>query len=295
MSIVEDTLKTQRECWGEISSRVLGNTARELPIETPKRILLFGVGSSHFAARLTAYALLRDRTRQRVPVIACDSLAVGVDVFPTRGDWAFAFSHRGKTPVTRKAIELCDREGAVSIMVTGQGVEQPESVRYQLTTTPLERTEAHTISVTGAICGVTSLLLGERAREEWETLRSIGDPNLDVLRGRAGNGPEVIVGEWEGEWLAREAALKIMEMARIPVRAYGTEEFFHGPRLAVTPENTVWHVAHPRDPRNLEVKRKLEIFVSATSALAWIPSLVELQWLALATALNLDRDPDAAP
>jgi fructoselysine-6-P-deglycase FrlB-like protein len=295
MSIVEETLRNQRSTWQEISDRVTQLSSRELPPDNPRRILLFGVGSSHFAARLTGYAITRDRTRPRIPVIGCSSLAIGGDVLPGRGDWAFAFTHRGTTGATRQALEKCYREGAFTAMVAGKGARESEFARFTLTTCELERCEPHTASVTGAVCAVTSLLLGLKAAEEWDALRSMGDPDLELVRRNAGQGPSVILGEWEGEWLAREGALKLMEMARLPVRAFGSEEFFHGPKMAWGPEEKIWHVSMPRDPREADIdqlKPAHRVAVFGSSSLAWMPALIELQWLALGVALNRGVDPD---
>jgi fructoselysine-6-P-deglycase FrlB-like protein len=292
-SKVEATLRNQREAWREIAERTARVSSRELPPEPPKRILLFGVGSSHYAARLTGLTLIRDRSRPRLPVTALSSLSVGTEVIPTRGDWAFAFTHRGGNAATHQAIEICERAGAFTIQVSAQGAREDERSRFFLPTCPLETVEPHTVAVTGAICAVTTLLLGAKAIEEWDALRSIGDPDLDLFRRRAGQGPSVIVGEWEGEWLAREGALKFMEMARLPVRAFSTEEFFHGPRFSVRSEDPIWHVSMPKDSRNNELQPAHRIGIFGSTPLAWIPALVELQWLALATALNRGVDPDS--
>jgi fructoselysine-6-P-deglycase FrlB-like protein len=291
-TIVEQTLRGQREHWQEITERVSRIPSHELPPEPPKRILLFGLGSSYFAAKLTAYALMRDRSRPRIPTVACSSLGVGSEVVPTKGDWAFAFSHRGQSKATLQAIDACDRAGAFTFLVCGQGVQAPEGVRFTLPTTPQEKVEPHTASVTGAICAVTTLLIGAKAVEEWDALRSIGDPDLDEFCRRAGKGPQILLGEWEGEWLAREGALKFMEMARSPVRAFSSEEYFHGPRHSVKEGDVIWHVALAKDPRAEEIQASHRLAVIGSSPLAWIPALVELQWLALAVAVNRGIDPD---
>ena len=107
-----------------------------------------------------------------------------------------------------------------------------------------------------------------------------------------GRGPSVIVGEWEGESLAREGALKLMEMARLPVRSYGTEEFFHGPQHALSAEDSIWQVVHARDQRATEVKSSYRFNINGSTPLAWVPTLMEMQWAALAVAANLGVDPD---
>jgi len=293
---VELALRSQRDAWKEVSEATLQITSRELPSERPKRILLVGVGSSYTAAKLTAYTLVRDKMRERVPVIACSSMSIPTEVTPTKGDWVFAFSHRGKTVPTRKALEIADRNGAFTILVAGKGVEQPDHVRFMLPTVELEKVEPHTVSLTSAVCAVTTLLSGQKAAEEWEALRSIGDPDLETVRSRAGEGPTVLIGEWEGECLAREGALKLMEMARMPVRSFGSEEFYHGPHFSHSDKDVVWYLGHPKDARAQEplltsAKRTISMF--GASPLAWVPALVELQWLSLGVALNRGINPDA--
>jgi hypothetical protein len=217
---------------------------------------------------------------------------VGLDAQPAKGDWVFAFTHRASGGPTIQALELADLLGAFTVQVSAKGVEQHPSAQYLLQTTPLERVEPHTAAVTGSICAVTSLLLGEKCVEEWEALTSLPTPSLDLCRRRAGKGPQVLVGEWEGEWLAREGALKLMEMARLPVRAFGSEEFFHGPMFSTTEKDALWHISLPKDPRNDQIRSVHQVGVFGSSPLAWMPALIELQWMALATALNNGVDPD---
>lgn len=302
MSQVEDTLRAQREIWREVYERVSMISSHELPPEAPGRILLFGIGSSHFAAKLTGFSLIRAKGtgRFRVPVVSCSSLAIQHEVIPRHGDFAFGFTHRGRTAATRQALDACARAGAFTLLVAGQGLRDlaaDESIRFYLPTSPMEKVEVHTMSVSAAVCAVTTLLLGGSATEEWDAVRSIGDPNLDVLRSRVGQGPSVLVGEWEGEWLAREGALKLMEMARLAARAFGSEEFFHGPQRSVPPELPLWHVSMDDDSRNEDIARirpAYRVDVRGRTPMAWVPALVELQWLSLAVALNRGMDPDGA-
>lgn len=292
MTGCETALRKQRDAWREVCESTLAITNRDIPMEIPKRILLFGVGSSHYAAKLCSYTLIRDKYRERVPVIACNSLAIPTEFLPQKGDWAFGFSHRGKTPPTLKALEHCEAAGAFTVLVAGKGVEQPQCAKFLLTTVDQETVEPHTVSLTSAVCAVTTLLSGGKNAEEWEALRSIGDPDLDTYCERAGKGPKILLGEWEGEWLAREGALKLMEMARLPVRCFSTEEYFHGPRFSRKPDDGIWYIAHPKDKRAPEVQSTHQVGMFGASPLAWVPALVELQWMSLAVALNLGVDPD---
>ena len=292
---VEANLRAQRDYWKEIYQRVAGLESREFPHGGPKRFIFFGLGSSFIAAKLCQLTLKRDHSRPRVPVIACPSTHVGVDAIPAKGDWVFAFTHRASPGPTMDALALADRMGAFTVQVSARGVPAAPCARFLLETVPLEDIEPHTAAVTGSICAVTSLLLGNRAVEEWDALTSIPAPNLESMKRKAGMGPTILLGEWEGEWLAKECALKLTEMARLPVRAYGSEEYFHGPKYAEGPNDVIWHVSLPKDPRESQIKPAHQVGVFGSSPLAWMPALIELQWLALATALNRGVNPDLKP
>jgi fructoselysine-6-P-deglycase FrlB-like protein len=294
MTKVEQALRSQRDAWREIVGRLSARSGRAFPSEPPRRILLFGIGSSHFAAKLAGITLSRAGMLPRVPVVSTTSMAIGADVMPSHGDWAFGISHRGKTPATLRGLQLCHQAGAFTVLVAGRDTvqEPPDYVRYVLSTCPLEEVEPHTISVSSAICAITTVLLGGKAAEEWQQLSDLPIPGLEALQARAGRGPRLVLGEWIGEWIAREGALKLMEMARLPVRAFSSEEYFHGPRFSESKDTSIWHVSLRDDPRNADIRAVLRIDVSGHAALAWVPALVETQWLALAVALNIGVDPD---
>jgi fructoselysine-6-P-deglycase FrlB-like protein len=292
VSIVEEALRSQATAWRDVAERVSAISNREFPSEAPKRILVFGVGSSHMAAKLIGYTLSRDKSRPRLPVIACSSMAIGSEVVPAKGDWCFAISHRGRTVATLAALEACQRANSFTVLVSAKGTVAPASAQLLLETSELEQCEPHTISMTSAVCAVSTHFLGAKAKEEWELMGSLGAPGLEVMQRRVGKGPAVIVGEWEGEWLAREGALKLMEMARLPVRAFGSEEYFHGPHYSVRPEDPIWYVSHVKDLRGTELKSAYRFDIHGSNPLAWVPTLVEIQWAALAVATNLGIDPD---
>jgi glucosamine 6-phosphate synthetase-like amidotransferase/phosphosugar isomerase protein len=292
MSLVEDALRSQAETWREVCAKVAAISNREFPSEAPKRIIVFGLGSSFHAAKLIAYTLVRDKSRPRLPVIACSSMAIGTELVPQRGDWAFAISHRGKSASTLNAIAAFERAGAFTVIVSGKGVAVPPGAQLQFETCELEKIEPHTVSMTSAVCAVTTHFMGAKAREEWEMLGAIGFPALELMQRRVGRGPAVLVGEWEGEALAREGALKLMEMARLPVRAFGTEEYFHGPHHSMTPDDPIWQVVHARDLRAPEIKAAYRFNINGSTPLAWVPTLMEMQIAAVAVAANLGVDPD---
>lgn len=296
MTLVENSLRRQKSLWLEIIETSLGLAEEGTVPARPKRILLFGLGSSHYAARLCATALLRDKAKevQRIPILASSSMAFNQEIQPQKDDLVFAFSHRGKSTPTLKALNFCNQAGAHTVLVASRDCPHPgeDSIHTFLPTTPLEPCEPHTMSVTGAVCAVTTLLMGNDAADEWKALAARPDPDLNEIKDRAQKGPSIILGEWEGEWLAREAALKLMEMARIPVRVFGSEEYFHGPRYCTHKEDKLWHLAVPKDSRTREILPQLRLNIQSSSPLGWVPALLELQWLALGVALNNKKNPD---
>ncbi len=302
MTEVERALRGQKKSWLEISERTLG-VASPFGGNPLKRVILFGVGSSYHVARLAAWVVTRAKEHGwKVPfeVIAVPSLAIGMEVLPASGDGFLGVSHRGQSASTLEALKLAQARGASVGLVRAElsSDEHPSRNFPLLFTTPLEKVEPHTVSVTGAICAITTLLLREEAASLWRQLATQTDPDILSLDSKVKKLPSILIGDWEGEWIAREIALKFMEMARTPVRAYGSEEFFHGPRWGAAPGEVIWRLESPaQDPRLPDLRgAKIEAAQSFTwdviTPLGWVPTLVELQWCALAGALHHGVDPD---
>lgn len=284
---VEAALRSQRMAWRAMIAKARELQRGVLPSKPPERILLFGVGSSHHAARLAAHVLLAVRhvVRGEARAIANHSLAVGRDLRPRQNDWVFGFSHRGKTPATLTALERCADAGAYPILVAGEGASSEDRGWLTIPTVPLETVEPHTVSLTSAVCVVTCLLGGIAVEEGWSRASASGDPEMASLREEVGAPPTVVVGEWEGEWVAREAALKLMEMAGLPVRSYSSEEYHHGPRAALGHSDRLWWVSRPEDPRAADMRGAYTLPASSEDRpLGWLEALVLAQWSALAIA-----------
>ena len=304
MSLVHEALLSQRQVWRQVSQRILSEgLVQELPAKLPKRIFIFGVGSSYFAAKLSTLSLLREFRKQfgtEFPVHACSSVAIGVEVFPKRGDWAFGLSHRGKTPATLRALEFSHKSGAFTAWVTAQGGFQSSFAKFSLFTSPLEKCEPHTVGMTSAICAMTTLFLKSWANEKWTEQSEKPNPDLRLLSEQEIQVPSILVGEWEGEWIAREIRLKFIEMAKVRPVVFGSEEFFHGPQLFSQKivegkrgfKENIWCLAMSHDSRAHEFSGGRQFIISGEHSLSWISSLVELQWLVLAVALKLGQDPD---
>lgn len=257
-SIVEQTLREQ-------AAAVKETAGRTLSLERPRaheRVVLFGLGSSHHVARLVA---------QDVGGVGCQPQEAPA---PRKGDLAIGFSHRGGNKLVREALRRFKNAGAQAVLVTARGAGG------DLEAGPLERCEPHTTAVTTAACAAETWLLG---RDVWPELP---DGNLEKVEA-----PTILLGEFAGYWLAREGALKLIEMAHAAPRVYGSEEFFHGPSWILRPEDRIWHLRGPDDPRAAEIKAE-RVFELGEGPGGWAPALVRLQWAALALALSRGVDPD---
>jgi fructoselysine-6-P-deglycase FrlB-like protein len=197
--------------------------------------------------------------------------------------------------------------GAQTAVVASQDVQAKVAGLSEvfLATSPLEVVEPHTMSMTGAVCAVTSFLLGVDAEKQWIKESEGVNPAISQIiqdwqaRGLSASDvvPTVVLGEWLCEWLAKETSLKVMEMVGPKVRAYGSEEYFHGPHFTLDQTERFWYIHGAEDKRaekiRLDLKPVLEIKVSENSgAIGWISALVEIQWAALALATYLKKDPD---
>jgi fructoselysine-6-P-deglycase FrlB-like protein len=300
MSFVEEALRSQRKTLREIAQGIVKEgVSQNLPPQPPKRIILIGVGSSLFSAHLSGLTLMREQLRKpiqvQIPIISCSSVDIGLKVIPARGDWVFGLSHRGRTEVTLRALEVSSEAGAFTVLVTARDVVAAPFVRFTLPTSSLEKCEPHTVGMTSAICATTTFILGSPMADQWSALTRQSDPNLEVLQKDVEKGPTVLLGEWEGEWIAREISLKLTEMAQLRVPAYGTEEFFHGPQVlskSLGEQEKIWYVPVPGDQRSSQVKDSYRTKGGKNHSISWVSALIDLQWRVLAVALNLGKNPD---
>lgn len=217
---------------------------------TGRKVFFVGVGSNHHAARIAAWLWSG---------AGFDARAVHAYDFVTRpyrlskGDLGVFLSHRGGVKsYTVQAEALARSAGADTVAVCGIGATW-EGAGRRLETCPLEDTGAFTKSFTTTMVWL---------------LRWAGEPSLLVPFHRAGTslnwGPDspkitadtdlVLLGDGLREWVAAETALKLLETAHLRARAYGLEEFLHGPHISVGPGSFVvgfstvgetrWDAAH---------------------------------------------------
>jgi fructoselysine-6-P-deglycase FrlB-like protein len=124
------------------------------------------------------------------------------------------------------------------------------------------------------------------------------NPHLETLQSQIHSPPTVLLGEWEGEWIAHEIALKLTEMAGVRAVAFGSEEYFHGPQLFLQQskiQEKIWYAGSVSDSRRdalAQIKIAYEANWNESETISWVNSLVHLQWATLALALNLGVNPD---
>jgi DNA-binding MurR/RpiR family transcriptional regulator len=102
------------ETIGQLDVDVL--EAATAAVDGADRILLFGIGASHFVAEDLAHKLLRVGRNALVPTDAHEAIAASVlHVGPTV---AIGFSHAGSTAETVRFLETARAHGATTIAVT---------------------------------------------------------------------------------------------------------------------------------------------------------------------------------
>lgn len=256
-----------------------------------RRVFLVGVGTNDNAAHMAAWLWCS---------AGLDARAVHGHDFTERrlglrrGDLAVFLSHGGGRSFTVKAESLARRAGAETVVVTAAGSAWPGAPR-RLETGRREDTRAYTHSFTTTMAWLTrwagSPALLRPFRRVERSLRW-GPPFPAVKSG----GDLVLLGDGLREWVAREAALKVLETSYLRVRAYGLEEFLHGPHVSVGPGSTVVGFSAP-GVRRWRAARAWTRGVGArfveVSSADWLAQVLWSQRFALDCCRRLGTDPDA--
>jgi len=194
-----------------------------------RKVFFVGVGTNHHAARIAAWLWSGAGFDARA-VHAYDFVARPYRL--SKGDLGVFMSHRGGTrSYTVKAEAMARRAGAQTVAVCGAGAVW-KGPKLRLETCALEDTGAFSKSFTTTMAWL---------------MRWAGKPALLTPFARAAAslnwGPDspkvaadtdlVLLGDGLREWVACETALKLLETAHLRVRAYGLEEFLHGPHISV--------------------------------------------------------------
>ena len=255
-----------------------------------RRCFLVGIGTNHHAACLAAW-LWRGTKLDAEAWHSFDFVARPPRL--KRGDLGIFLSHRGGKSYTLQAEALARRAGVETVILTGAASPWKSSPR-RIETGPMEDTGAFTQSLTTALAWLL----------RWPDVPELLAPFQNIKKSLKW-GPAfpnitaetdvVVLGDGLREWLAREAALKLLETSYLRVRTFGLEEFLHGPNVSVGHGSVVVGFSSARQVRWKALRNYLRTietpFVDVSSE-DWLAQLLWGQRLALETCRRLNIDPD---
>lgn len=223
---------------------------------------------------------------------------------------AIGLSHSGGSAEVRAALKRAKRQGCRTLALTNiEGSPLTREADAALVTgAGVERSVPSTKGFT-ALVAASLLLASQRADAIESTAAAVtraarvienseADTVDDTAKRIASSKTVVFLGEGLMYPIARDAALKLLEVTYIPAFAYPPNEFRHGPIALAEPGVTIVALAPP--PRAVaETARASGAMVVELPPVAKVPRLVrplvravELQLLAHAVGTRLGRDID---
>jgi glutamine---fructose-6-phosphate transaminase (isomerizing) len=232
MSAMRETMWTQPE---ELARLVDDAAPAEEAAERlrGRRLLLVGIGTSWHAAQHGAW-FLRQAGVEVEPVHAADVAPYGREIAP--GEGVIVLSHTGGTGYSMGMLELARAAGAETLHISGIGNGG------ELETVAAEASYAYTASHTGAL-----LRLAQIATVLGASLGPLGEIPYRVATVLDLPGPLIevpqrlveLIGAGPNGWTAQEGALKIREAAYVAAEGLSSEQFFHGPSVALDEQDTL--------------------------------------------------------
>lgn len=211
-----------------------------------RRLFFVGIGTSYHAAEL-AKMMWRDYvSAQAFAVNSFDFVKTPQPI--SEGDVVVVFSHRGTKSYSVESANLASAAGCITVGVTSKGSPWEKNLSHKIETCESEDTGGFTKSLTCALAMIAKwidddgLCLGFKKASE-QLAAPLDFPKISE------NSDVVLIGDLSREWVARETALKIQETAYLPARAFGLEEFLHGPRVSIGPRSMVIAFAKNDEPR----------------------------------------------
>jgi glucosamine--fructose-6-phosphate aminotransferase (isomerizing) len=198
-----------------------------------RRLLLVGIGTSWHAAHHGAW-MLREAGVEAEPVHAADVAPYGRAVSPEDG--VIVLSHTGGTGYSMTMLERAREAGAETLHVSGIGNGG------ELETVAAEASYAYTASHTGAMVRLAQIATALGAR-----LGPLEDVPQRVAAVLDLPGPLIevpdrlveLIGAGPNGWTAQEGALKIREASYVAAEGLSSEQFFHGPSVALDEQDTL--------------------------------------------------------
>ena len=198
-----------------------------------RRVVLTGVGTSWHAAHHGAW-MLRDAGVEAEAAHAAD-IAPYERPIDAR-DGVIVLSHTGGTGYSMQMLERARQAGAATVHISGIGNGG------DLETVAPEASYAYTASHTGALLRLAQIATALGA--QLGRLDAIPDRVAAVLDmpGPLIGVPDRLVeliGAGPNAWTAQEGALKIREASYVAAEGLSSEQFFHGPSVALDAQDTL--------------------------------------------------------
>lgn len=198
-----------------------------------RKLLLVGIGTSWHAAQHGAW-LLREAGLDVEAAHAADVAPYGRPIAAQEG--VIVLSHTGGTGYSMTMLERARAAGAEVVHVSGVGKGG------ELETVAAEASYAYTASHTGALLRLAQIAtalgadLGplDGVPERVAAVLDLQGPLIDV--------PDRLVeliGAGPNGWTAQEGALKIREASYVAAEGLSSEQFFHGPSVALDEQDTL--------------------------------------------------------
>jgi glutamine---fructose-6-phosphate transaminase (isomerizing) len=196
-------------------------------------LLLIGIGTSWHAAHHGAW-LLREAGVQAEAAHAADVAPYGRAI--DAGQGVIVLSHTGHTGYSMDMLERAKAAGAATVHVSGIGNGG------DLETVSAEASYAYTASHTGAMLRLAQV--ATQLGAQLGPLDGIPDAVAAVLDRP---GPLIepprrlveLIGAGPNGWTAQEGALKIREASYVAAEGLSSEQFFHGPSVALDEQDTL--------------------------------------------------------
>jgi glutamine---fructose-6-phosphate transaminase (isomerizing) len=198
-----------------------------------RRLLLVGIGTSWHAAHHGAW-LLRGAGVEAEPVHAADVAPYGRAI--SSEDGVIVLSHTGGTGYSMTMLERARDAGAETLHISGIGNGGA------LETVAAEASYAYTASHTGALLRLAQLAIAlggdlgpmDAIPERVAAVLDLPGPLIE-----APDRLVELIGAGPNGWTAQEGALKIREASYVAAEGLSSEQFFHGPSVALDEQDTL--------------------------------------------------------
>jgi glucosamine--fructose-6-phosphate aminotransferase (isomerizing) len=232
MSKMRAAMQTQPEQLARLLADT-GPTDAAATLLARRRVVLIGVGTSWHAAQQGAW-LLRAAGVAAAAEHAADLAPYDRPI--DAGDGVIVLSHTGGTGYSTQMLERARAAGAAALHISGIGNGG------DVETVAPEESYAYTVSHTAALLRLAQIATALGAR-----LGALGDvpDRIAAVLDRPGPLIDVpdrlveLIGAGPNGWTAQEGALKIREAAYVAAEGLSSEQFFHGPSVALDRQDTL--------------------------------------------------------